>query len=392
MRFLQTFLSFGFVSLAFVAACGESQPGPTTDSPAGGTPGTGTDGSGGGGPGPGSSGGASPTGTGGAGPGSGSGGAGPGSGSGGGNTAGSGGTPGGTGGGTPGGTGGGAPIDTKPNAKAGETTSINQDYLRLGEIRILNNNWGSEDLGCTTSTFSVFANLDKSFGWSFNRPDCDTANTNGKPDFPQIEFGIHPFGINNDLVTSPEFSSTTLLPLQIKDIQSASVAIQNLSATFQAEGSWNITFEFWLSQQNPNTQGNAGVYAELMTFWGWQNGRWPSAPGADGSADGGSGTGQTVSSGGKTYTLFVQRDNWADGWRYYQFRDNAGPQKTFNGTLDVKPFLDYLVNTRGYSSDLWVTRLEVGSEIDDNTQGTVTLQGITFTVNGQSRSAVIDDP
>jgi hypothetical protein len=91
---------------------------------------------------------------------------------------------------------------------------------------------------------------------------------------------------------------------------------------------------------------------------------------------------------GKAYTLWVQRDNWASGWRYFQFRDNSGPQMSFNGSVNVKSLLDYLVNTRGFSPDLWVTRLEVGSEIDDLTQGTVTMQNITFEVNGQSRSPV----
>jgi len=291
-----------------------------------------------------------------------------------------------TGGGT-GGTGPDVDQNGKMNAAPGTMTTTPQDYLRLGEIRLLNNNWGSEDLGCNAQ-MSVFVNTDRSFGWSFNRGNCDGAGDGQHPDFPQVEFGIHPFGVGNDLATSPDFSSTTLLPLQIKDISSSSVTIQNLNIQLQQGGSWNITFEFWLSQQNPNTQGSAGVHTELMTFWGWQAGRWPSAPGANGSQDGGSGTGQTVTSGNKTYTLWVQRDNWASGWRYYQFRDNGGPQQNFSGTVDVKALLNYLVNTRGFSPDLWVTRLEVGSEIDDLTQGTVTMQNITFEVNGQSRSPV----
>ena len=286
---------------------------------------------------------------------------------------------------------GGAPMDVdqngKRNAAPGSMTSTAQDYLRMGEIRLLNNNWGSAELNCT-APMSVFINQDRSFGWTFNRGDCDTAGSNQNPDFPQVEFGIHPFGVGNALATSPDFSSTTLLPLQIRNITSANVTIQGLNIQLQRGGSWNITFEFWLSTQNPNTQGNAGVHTELMTFWGWQSGRWPSAPGADGSQDGGSGTGQTVNTGNKTYTLWVQRDNWADGWRYYQFRDNAGPGMSFNGTVNVKTLLDYLVNTRQFSPDLWVTRLEVGSEIDDLTQGTVTMQNITFEVNGQSRSPV----
>jgi hypothetical protein len=294
-----------------------------------------------------------------------------------------------TGGASTGGSAGSGPdVDQmgKMNARPGSMTSTVQDYLRLGEIRILNNNWGSAELGCNTP-MSVFVNQDRSFGWNFNRGDCDTANSGQHPDFPQIEFGIHPFGIGNSLATSPDFSSTTLLPLQIRNITSASVNIQGLNIQLQRGGSWNITFEFWLSTQNPNTQGNAGVHTELMTFWGWQSGRWPSAPGADGSQDGGSGTGQMVNAG-KAYTLWVQRDNWASGWRYFQFRDNSGPQMSFNGTVNVKTLLDYLVNTRGFSPDLWVTRLEVGSEIDDLTQGTVTMQNITFEVNGQSRSPV----
>jgi hypothetical protein len=234
----------------------------------------------------------------------------------------------------------------------------------------------------------VFVNQDKSFGWNFNRGNCDTANSKSKPDFPQIEFGIHPFGIGNNRVTSPEFSSTTLLPIQLKDVKSATVNVESLTANFQKEGSWNLTFEFWISQRHPVTDPDPGVYAELMTFWGWENGRWPSPP--DGSGPTGTGAGNKVSSGGKSYTLWVQDDQWASGqWRYFQFRADDGPQKSFNGTLDVKPFIDYLINSRQYSPDFWITRLEIGSEIDDETQGTIQMKGITFEVNGQSRSAVI---
>lgn len=316
---------------------------------------------------------------------SGSGGATGGPGSGGGGNNGS------TGGGNNEGSGGNGPdVDAngKENASPGDMTSTNQDYLRLGEIRILNNNWGSEDLGCANSHFSVFVNQDSSFGWTFDRGTC--GGMGSKPDFPQIEFGIHPFGIGSPLATSPEFSSTTLLPIQVKDVSSASVTIEDLNVVLEKEGSYNITFEFWLSERNPVTDPNPGVYAELMTFWGWQNGRWPEdGPGMNGSADGGSGTGDKVNSDGKPYTLWVQRDIWADGWRYFQFRADDGPKKNFDGKVDVKPLIDYLVNSRGYSKDYWVTRLEVGSEIDDETKGTVTMKGVTFEINGEQRSEVI---
>jgi hypothetical protein len=293
-----------------------------------------------------------------------------------------------------------APTDQngKANWTPGASTSATQDYLRSCDIRLINNNWGSAAFGCngSTSSYNVFVNQDGSFGWNFNRGNCDTGNTNQKPDFPEIEFGIHPFGTGVDVVsgkplaTTPNFSSTTLLPLQIKNITSASVAINNMSIVLQQAGSWDITFEFWLSQQNPVGNANPGVYSELMTFWGWQDLRWPEcsatvSSGCPGPT--GSGSGAMVSAG-KTYKLEVQSDTWANSqWRYFQFRATDGPQKTFSGTVNVKALLDYLVNTRGYSSDYWVTRFEVGSEIDDLTQGTVTMQGITFEVNGQTRTA-----
>jgi hypothetical protein len=312
----------------------------------------------------------------------------------GGSTGNAGGTLGG-GGDASGGSGGVPAVDAngKGIAQPGDVSTVNQDYIRIGptgEIRLLNNNWGSAALGCSNSKFSVFYNQDKSFGWTFERHgDCDGGGQ--KPDFPQIEFGIHPFGIGNHLVTSPEFSSTTLLPLQIKDIQSASVSIDNLNITLDPamDDKWNITFEFWLSQVDPRTQsaGQHLAYAELMTFWGWEQDRWPSGgPGMNGSCEGGSGCGDTVSTGGKAYTLWVQRDNWADGWRYFQFRQNGASSKNFSGNIDVKPLINYLLG-RGYSKELWVTRLEVGSEIDINTKGTVTLDNITFEVNGETRSA-----
>lgn len=284
-------------------------------------------------------------------------------------------------------------MNGKPNAAPGSMSDVAQDYLRLGEIRILNNNWGSEDLGCTapTSTMSVFLNQDNSFGWNFNRGDCAGPMDSSHPDFPQVEFGIHPFGIGGPLVTSPEFSSTTLLPLPLSSIQSASVTVDNLTINLQNQDSWNITFEFWLSESDPR-EPNPRVYAELMTWWGWDAGRWPCDMNNDGMVD----YGDRVSAGSMDYTLCHQSDNWADGWRYYQFRAGDGSdgniKRDFNGKVDVKALLDYLVTKRGYPTSLWLTRMEVGSEIDDNTSGTVSMRGITFEVNGENRSQVIGVP
>jgi hypothetical protein len=298
-------------------------------------------------------------------------------------------------GGATGGSGSDVDQNGKPNASPGDSTDVSQDYLRLGEIRILNNNWGSEDLGCTapTSTMSLFVDESGAFGWNFSRGDCAPALDTSHPDFPQVEFGIHPFGIGSDLETSPPFSSTTLLPLQISDIASASITLDNLSIALQNQSSWNLAMEFWLSERHPVTDPNPGVYAEIMAWWGWNTGRWPCDLNNDDIVD----YGDSIQAGDLQYTLCHADDNWAGGqWRYYQFRagdgSDANIRTSFSGKIDVKAFLDYLVNTRGYSTELWVTRLEVGSEIDDNTSGTVRMNGITFEVNGETRSQVIASP
>jgi hypothetical protein len=248
-------------------------------------------------------------------------------------------------------------------------------------MRILNNKWGSDELGCSGTTMSVYVNQDGSVGWDFNRGNCDSQDKGAQPDYPEIEFGINPFGPNSSLVTSPKYSSTSLLPIQIKDITSANLTVDGLNINLQKGGSWNLNFEFWISQRNPVTDPNPGPYAEVMGFWGWQNGRWP--------CDTKLGT-QTVNAGDKSYNLCHQDDAWAGGkWRYFQFWVNGGPLTSFSGKVNLKAFIDWLFASSygsAYSKDYWITRVEVGSEIDDETAGSVKIKNLTFEINGQSKS------
>jgi hypothetical protein len=262
-----------------------------------------------------------------------------------------------------------------PLAKPGDMKSGKREFLNLGDMRIINNKWGSDELGCNGTQMSVFVNQDKSVGWNFNRPMCGGAAA--KPDYPEIEFGIHPFGSGSSLATSPSYSSTMVLPKQIKDIATATITFDNFAINLQQPTSWNLNFEFWLSQENPVTSANPGVYAEVIVFWGWEASRFVNWKCTESGS---------VNSGGKNYNLCHHDDNWANGqWRYWQFSVENGPQQNFNGTLDVKPFLEF-VKSKGYSDTMWVTRFEIGSEIDDNTSGSVSLKNVTFDVNNNPKS------
>jgi len=269
----------------------------------------------------------------------------------------------------------------KPLAKSGDKTSTANDYLNLGNVRLINNNWGSVSIANCSAPMSVTA-TDTSLSWTFNRGNC--GDDGSKPDYPEVEFGVAPFGKTSSLRTTPPFSTTTLLPIQVKNIQSASVSIGNFAINLQNNTNWNINIEFWLSKLDPLANDDAQAYAEIMGLWGMSAGAqlWKCNV-----------TGQSVSSGGKSYNLCHQSDTWGTGgtWRFFQFQASSLSQ-SFSGTVDVKAFLDWFYNSSygsGVSKDYYLTRIEIGSEIDDSTSGSCTLSNVSYTINGTTQSPVL---
>ena len=84
----------------------------------------------------------------------------------------------------------------------------------------------------------------------------------------------------------------------------------------------------------------------------------------------------------------VRSDSWSSGhWRFFNFIVGNGPLSSFTGKVDIKPVLDWIRSKySGFTSDMWLTRMEVGTEIDDDTQGSVKINNLTFEVNGTSKS------
>ncbi len=264
------------------------------------------------------------------------------------------------------------------------------DYLMMGDVKLLLNKWGSDALeleGACTSEYEIWANEDEVFGWTFNRPDCGGGD--GFPDYPEIEVGVAPFNEEED--ADLRKSTSIILPMQIKDIHSASVTLDDFKIDLTADASWNINFELWLSQEDPTTTITPKPEYELMTFWGWMENRWPCN-----QADGEFGANLTLPKGSGTmdYTLCHYGKDWGGNeiskWDYFQFRAGDGgdhnSKREFTGKLDVKEALDWLVKHAGASTDLWVTRFEVGTEIGNNTAGTVSFKSVIFEVNGEERS------
>jgi hypothetical protein len=272
-------------------------------------------------------------------------------------------------------------------AKPGDSTSTSKQYLNLGDMRLIDNRWGSDILGCSSASYKVYVNSDKSIGYDFNRPKCDASGKKANPDFPEIEFGVAPFGKKSSNLTSPWCSSTTVLPTQIKSLTSASVSIENWVSTYTSGNLYDANFEFWISKQNPIENDDAGVYAEIIVFLSWNANRMSSSAGGWSCTESGS-----LTAGGIGINLCHQSDTWggsAGQWRFFNFNLNTGAD-TFNGKADVKAILDWVMSKySGFTTDMWLTRIEVGTEIDDSTAGKSTIKNLTFEVNGTSKSITL---
>ena len=271
----------------------------------------------------------------------------------------------------------------QPLAKPGDSTSTSRKYLNLGDMRLIDNRWGSDALGCSGTQMKVSVNSDKTIGYDFNRPTC--GGKKADPDYPEIEFGVAPFGKGSADLTSPDCSSTTLLPIQLSKLNSASVNIENFASNFSNPTYYDTNFEFWISKNNPlDTSQSPGVYAEIIAFLGWNGDRMSSPNGWPCKVD----KAVSVTAGSTGFTLCHNSDTWSNGrWRFFNFNVNNGPMSTFSGKVDIKAMLTAVMNTySGFTTDMWLTRIEVGSEIDDSTAGTAKISNLTFEINGTSKS------
>jgi hypothetical protein len=216
----------------------------------------------------------------------------------------------------------------------------------------------------------VFLNMDGSFGWKWTRGATGTGANPNYPNYPELELGINPWnskGIDQ--------STTTLLPLQLKDIHSASMTVDVSTDVGGNNKGWNLAFELWLADKNP-VLGPASPKGEIMVFLSNAPDYYPPTPD----------TQDTLNDGAHDYKLYVSSDNWGT-WGYYrQYRLDTHDGK-YSGKLDIGAFLRHYLNDEHWDGNLWVTRFELGNEVYQNSGGTTTFKSITFEVNGQTRDA-----
>jgi chitinase len=264
-----------------------------------------------------------------------------------------------------GGNGGGA---GHPFVDPRDSEYCDEQPLYLGEMRLLTNEW--TDPAAETCVFLDQAGV---YGWRWQRGATGLPPNPTYPNYPEVEFGINPWNTKGI-----DESTTTLLPLQLKDISSASMSIDVHTDVGGNDHGWNLAFELWLSDKDP-TLGPANPKGEIMVFLSNSSDYYPQAPETD----------QTLDDGAHSYKLYVSSDNWGT-WGYYrQYRLDTHDGK-FTGKLNIGAFLKHYVEQEHWDANLWVTRFELGNEVYQNTGGTTKIKNLSFEVNGQTRQAVTE--
>jgi len=97
---------------------------------------------------------------------------------------------------------------------------------------------------------------------------------------------------------------------------------------------------------------------------------------------------------GVTCQLWHTDSEWETWGPYRQWRivDNngvKGPLKSFKGIIDLKALLD---GDSGFKPEYWLTRLELGNETFQNSNGKTTVRLLRYIVNGISRTAANQVP
>lgn len=267
-----------------------------------------------------------------------------------------------------------------PIAGLRDSQTTSGAYLNLGDMRLINNRSGSEGLVCAGTTSKVYAISATTVGWDFNRPAC--GGQHEKPDFMEVEFGMTPFGPTSPMLATPRFSSTTLLPILVKDLTSLSVSIGSFSSSYQKPGYYDTNVQFWLSKYDPRTTTTPGVSAQVIMLLSWDGSRFAASTGWPCDKSG------SLTAGDAAFTLCHQVDSWTtEKYKLFSFNLENGPLDLFSGKIDLKAILDWLTTTYpSIGSGLFLTRIEIGTELDDDTQGSAKLGNLVFEVNGVTKS------
>ena len=219
--------------------------------------------------------------------------------------------------------------------------------LALGEYTLLNNIWGKGDIKQYSQCISVEqpeTSPHLSWSWSWSWPESDYSIKA----YPAILYGRKPWY---------DSSTTDNLPIQIEHLNSLLISY---SVSNNSDGAYNLLLESWVTtEKSADSDARIGELAIQLYQQNWQ--------GQAGHYI------ETVRFGNFTFDFYIKEDMQVPGddhtWVYYGF---VNPGKMIEkGSIDMVPFMEYLV-TKGYLDPKhYLASVELGNEIVNGTGKTV---------------------
>lgn len=211
--------------------------------------------------------------------------------------------------------------------------------LDFNKKRLLTNLWGiGQKETIPFDKNCIFVNSDNTYGWKWDRPSPvpQTGQTNIAPIAPSVCVGTDPWG---------GFSTSEYLPIRIRDISSLVMYADYIYSVMPSpEDSQNLSYDIWITDTgNPNP---GTPRQELMIWLNRLNVPMPEDKRLEDFSDG--------------YNTYRQ---YAYG-NYTAFIINSAPSSSIKyQNTNPKKLIDYLVAKRTLSSDLWISKIDLGNEV-----------------------------
>jgi hypothetical protein len=232
------------------------------------------------------------------------------------------------------------------NIQPGPEICGTDDYMSIndGEYFIWNFNSGSQ---CTRSTGGT--------SWTIS----SNSTTGASGSMPLIFKGCH---------WGTWCTNNSNMPMQISNIESATSS-WSISGT-NVSGNWNASYDCWISKNG----GTAPDGVELMIWFSWEGTHRPA----------GSVIADNINISGVMWELWQSQFT---SWVYIGYR--AKNQIT-SANLDIKAFIQDLINRGICQSSWWLDNIEAGFEIEDT--GAVGLTTDSFSASVIAGGGTVTNP
>jgi len=228
--------------------------------------------------------------------------------------------------------------------------------IEFGSRRLATNLWGAPlDENISPLDNCVFKNYDGTFGWTWNRtvPVALSGENNTSPIYPSVGTGTDPWG---------EYSTSKYLPKRIMDISSFTLEVRyQYSALPSPSDSVNLAYDIWITDTDrPNHETPR---KEVMIWLNRLNVPMPEDKRRE-----------DVSDGYNTYRQYAIENATAF------IIDSAPSSGVEYQKANPKKLIDYLVAKGDLNGNLWVSKIDLGSEVWKS-QGKINILKLYIKIN-----------